>query len=189
MTFDDEARLIEKLRAIEALHAGASTEGEAAAAEAAKARILARLAELAATDPPVEFKFTLADSWSRRLLVALLRRYEIRPYRYKRQRYTTVMARVPTRFVDETLWPQYEQLNSILRAHLERVTERVIGQALAAESAEAEVVEESPPLLSATAEPAAEETAEETAQETAQETTEETAERNRRKRRRRKRKR
>lgn len=154
-SFDDELKLIEKLRAIEALHAGAATPGEAAAAEAAKARILARLAELAATDPPVEYKFTLADMWSRRLFVALLRRYGIRPYRYKRQRYTTVMARVPERFVDETLWPQYEQLNTILREHLERVTERVVGQALAADFAEAEIVEETPQLASASPEPPA----------------------------------
>ncbi len=148
MILDDEARLIEKLRAVEALHAGAATAGEAAAAKAAKARILARLAELAATDPPIEYKFTLADLWSRRLFVALLRRYGIQPYRYKRQRYTTVMAQVPARFVDETLWPQYEHLNTILREHLERVTARVVGKALAADFGEAEVVDESPQLVS-----------------------------------------
>jgi hypothetical protein len=40
----------------------------------------------------VEFRFSLADQWSRHLLVALLRRYGIKPYRYSRQRRTTVMV-------------------------------------------------------------------------------------------------
>ena len=51
-------------------------------------------------------KFQLADEWRRRLMVALLRRYGLRPYRYSGQRYTTVMARVPKSFVDGTLWPE-----------------------------------------------------------------------------------
>ncbi len=48
----------------------------------------------------------MPDMWPRRVFVALLRRYGIRPYRYRRQRYTTVMAKVSQRFVDDTLWPQ-----------------------------------------------------------------------------------
>lgn len=138
----EEARLIAKLRAIEALYAGATTADEQAAAEAARGRILDRLAQVAATDPPVEYQFTLGDRWSRQLFVALLRRYELRPYRYKRQRYTTVMVRVPKRFVDETLWPEYEQLSTVLREHLAAVTDRIVAQVLSADDAEAEVVDE-----------------------------------------------
>ncbi len=44
----------------------------------------------------------MGDMWSRKVFVALLRRYGIRPYRYKRQRYTTVMAKVSKKFVDRT---------------------------------------------------------------------------------------
>jgi hypothetical protein len=54
MATPDEAALIEKLRRIEALHAGATTPGERDAAANARQRILARLAELAAADPSVE---------------------------------------------------------------------------------------------------------------------------------------
>jgi hypothetical protein len=54
----DDAKLIEKLRRIEALHAGATTEGERVAAAEAKKSILARLAE---TTPPVEYRFSLAE--------------------------------------------------------------------------------------------------------------------------------
>lgn len=130
-------RLIEKLRRIEALFAGAATEGERTAAGAALERILGRLGEAAARDPAVEYRFTFDNEWSRKLFMALLRRYGIEPYRYYRQRYTTVMARVPKSFVDETLWPEYEALNAALREHLQEVAERVIAQAVSPDLSEA----------------------------------------------------
>ena len=142
----DEAKLIERLRRIEALHAGATTEGEQLAAEQARERILARLKELAAEDPPVEYKFTMSDMWSRRVFVSLLRRYGLEPYRYRRQRYTTVMVMVSPRFVDETLWPEFEALDETLRSYLETVTQRVVKQVLGADDAEARVVTEPPQL-------------------------------------------
>ncbi|MDP6058835.1 MAG: hypothetical protein QGH33_08080 [Pirellulaceae bacterium] len=131
--------LTRKLQAIEALFAGAKTPGEQQAADAAAKRILSRLEEVARQDPPIEYQFTVRDSWSRKLFVALLRRYGLTPYRYHRQRYTTVMVRVPKSFVDKTLWPEFEQLNETLSQYLADVTNRVITDALHADSAEAEV--------------------------------------------------
>src|SRR5436309_1965380 len=98
----DEATLIDKLRLIEQLFARPGTEGEKVAAERAKQRILERLESWTRVDPPVEFKFTMQDMWSRKLFVALLRRYGISPYRYTGQRHTTVMAKVSKAFVHET---------------------------------------------------------------------------------------
>lgn len=138
----DEKRLIEKLRAIEALFAGATTPGERVAADRARQRIRERLEAWEREDPPVEYRFTMADMWSRKVFVALLRRYGIRPYRYRRQRYTTVMARVSQRFVDETLWPEFQEISSSLRAYLGEVTERVVSQVIHTDSSEAEVVAE-----------------------------------------------
>ncbi|MFP4099057.1 hypothetical protein [Coleofasciculus sp.] len=60
-------------------------------------------------------------------------------YRYYRQKYTTVMARVPVSFVDETLWPEFQQLDETLRSYLEEVTNRVISTSIYADSSEAEV--------------------------------------------------
>jgi len=139
MNNTDEQRLIEKLRRIEALFAGAATPGERDAAAQARDRIRARLTEQQAADPPVEFSFSMQDLWSRRLLVALLRRYGIRPYRYRRQRYTTVMARVPQRFLDETLWPEFQELNKVLTGFLADVTDRVIREGIAADTSDVEV--------------------------------------------------
>jgi hypothetical protein len=135
----DEQRLIEKLQRIEALFAGAATPGEREAAAQARERIRARLRDQQQTDPPVAYTFPLRDQWSRTLLIALMRRYGIPPYRYPRQRHTTVMARAPRRFVDEILWPEFQQLNRTLAAFLTQVTQRVISEGIAADSSEVEV--------------------------------------------------
>ena len=70
----DDARLREKLRKIEALFAGAGTEGERLAAEAALERVRARLTELGRHEKPTEFQFSVPDTWSRHLFLALCRR-------------------------------------------------------------------------------------------------------------------
>lgn len=135
----EEQKLIEKLQRIESLFAGATTTGEKVAAANALDRIREKLTDVQKLDPPVEYKFTLTDMWSKKLFLALLRRYGIEPYRYYRQKYTTVMARVPVSFVDETLWPEFQELDETLRSYLEEVTNRVISTSIYADSSEAEV--------------------------------------------------
>ncbi len=135
----NEEQLIERLRLVENLFAGAATAGEREAAANARDRIRRRLADLQRSDPAVEYKFSMNDTWSRQLLLALLRRYGISPYRHAGQRHTTVMARVSRQFVDEMLWPEFLEFNEILRAYLSEATERVISKTLNADSSEAEV--------------------------------------------------
>jgi hypothetical protein len=137
----DEARLIEKLRRIEALFAGAATDGERVAADRARDRILERLRILEQEAPPAEFRFSMTDMWSRKVFVALLRRYGIRPYRYSGQRYTTVMARVSKPFVNETLWPEFQEISATLHNYLSEVTDRVISKVIHQDFSEAEAVE------------------------------------------------
>jgi hypothetical protein len=139
MSFNEE-QLIERLRSIERLFDGATTPGEREAAANAMDRVMQRLAEMKDTNPDTEYKFTLGDGWSRRLFVALLRRYGLKPYRYSGQRRTTVMVRVPRRFVDETLWPEFEKLSSTLRAFLDDITDRVIRESVFADDSEPEEV-------------------------------------------------
>ena len=88
----NEQKLIEKLRLIDALFSGAATRGEEVAAELARERILERLRLMEKAEPLVEYRFSMADMWARKVFVAMLRRYGIKPYRYSRQRYTTVMG-------------------------------------------------------------------------------------------------
>ncbi len=132
-----DARLREKLRKIEALYAGAGTSGERDAAEAALSRLRARLAEREAAETPVEVKFSLGDEWSRRLFVALCRRYGLEPYRYRRQRRTTVVVRLPQSFCDQVLWPEFCELDNELRHYLDQVTSRLISEDVFADTSEA----------------------------------------------------
>ena len=142
----EEAALREKLRKIEALFAGAGTAGERNAAEAALERVRARLAELRRRDAPIEMQFSLPDQWSRRLFLALCRRYGLDPYRLYRQRRTTVMLRVPKGFVDQVLWPEFQELNRALTQYLNEVTTRVIRDTVHGDTSEAaEVPEGLPP--------------------------------------------
>ena len=138
----DEARLIEKLRLIEALFAGAKTAGEKDAADRAKQRILERLKSIEEADPPIEFKFTLHDMWQQKVMIAILRRYGLRPYRYRAQRYTTVMNKAPKRFVTETLWPEFQEISRTLRTYLSEVTERVVSELICRDNPEAAIVDE-----------------------------------------------
>ncbi|RZB34986.1 MAG: hypothetical protein SRB1_00754 [Desulfobacteraceae bacterium Eth-SRB1] len=137
----NETNLIEKLIKIEALFAGAATEGERISAGMARQRILARLEELLPKEPAVEYKFTFADMWSRKVFTTLLRRYDLKPYRYYRQRYTTVMVKAPKTFVDETLWPEFQKINSELGTYLQEVTDRVVKEVLHEDSSDAVVVD------------------------------------------------
>ena len=124
MSLEDELR--DKLRRIEALFAGATTDGERMAAYAAMERIRKRLQDASRVEKPIEMKFTLADEWSRKLFVALCRRYGVAPFRYKGQRYTTVMVKGPRSFLTETLWPEFQQINKALEEYLREATDRII---------------------------------------------------------------
>lgn len=121
-----EEELQQKLAKIERLHAGASTPGEKHSAADAHGRILQRLQQLQRQEKAIEYKFTLTDSWSRRLFIALLRRYDLQPYRRARQRRNTILVRVPESFVDKTLWPEFLELSAQLQTYLDEVTTRVI---------------------------------------------------------------
>ena len=124
MTTEQELR--ERLRKISALFEGATTAGERNAAAAAIERVKKALAGMQRTEQSVEIQFTLPDRWQRRLFAALCRRYGLDPFRYKRQRYTTVMVRAPRSFIDRTLWPEYLELKEALDEYLNEATERII---------------------------------------------------------------
>jgi hypothetical protein len=138
-----EGTLLEKLRKIEALYAGTKVDGEREAARRAAERIRARLAELRGREQEIEYRYTLPDPWKRKLFLALCRRYGLKPYRERGQRYSSVMLRAPKTFQDKTLWPEFMALSQELHAHLEELTERVIREAIDEDVSEA--VESKPP--------------------------------------------
>ena len=137
-----EQSLREKLRKIEALFAGAATDGERLAAGAAAERIRTRLGTAASQEKAIEVKFSIPDMWSRRLFVALCRRYGLRPFRYRRMHRQTIVIRAPNSFVDQVLWPEFEELSAALTAYLSEITERVIREEVHGETGEADEVDE-----------------------------------------------
>ena len=134
----DYEKLIDKLRKLEAVFTGTNYDGERIAASVAIEKIRERLRSVEGTDPPIQYKFTLADMWSRKLFVALLRRYGMTPYRFPKQRHTTVMVRVSPRFVDETLWPEFLELSKTLSEYLTNITDKVISESIFTDTSEAE---------------------------------------------------
>ena len=119
--------------------------GERLAAEAALERVRARLSELGRQDAPIEMQFSMSDQWSRHLFVALCRRYGLKPYRYHRQRRTTVMVRAPRGFVDLVLWPEFSDLDTALKTYLHEVTLRIIREEVFADTSDAQEVPEALP--------------------------------------------
>ena len=103
-----EHLLREKLRKIEALFAGAATDGERLAAGAAADRIRARLGTAAGKETTIEVKFSISDTWSRQLFVALCRRYGLQPFRHRRMHRQTIIIRAPKSFIEYPIrwWSQ-----------------------------------------------------------------------------------
>jgi hypothetical protein len=137
-----ERELKEKLRKIEALFAGTTIAGEKAAAGAAAERIRAQLRQAEASEVSIEVQFSLPDPWSRRLFVALCRRYGLSIYRYPRMKRQSVILKAPKAFVDRVLWPEFCQINEALSEFLAHVTDEVIREEVFGETGEAAEVPE-----------------------------------------------
>ncbi len=106
-------------------------------AAAAVERVTAALRKTVSAEQPIEHQFSLPDRWQRRLFSALCRRYGLEPYRYKRQRYTTVIVRAARSFVVQTLWPEYQELRAALDDYLNDATERIIREEVYRDAGEA----------------------------------------------------
>ena len=148
MSTDDETRLVEKLRKIELLFARSPFPGERAAAGTAADRIPHRIRQLEKAERTIEFRFSLPDTWSKALFIALLRRYNLSPYRHRGQRRMTVMVKVTASFVNEVLWPEFQEPNGTLRAHLDSVTSSIIKRAIHANDADVDERTEQAPNAS-----------------------------------------
>jgi hypothetical protein len=125
-----EGTLVERLRRLEALHAGTKFDGEREAARRAAEKIRGRLAELRGHEKDEVYRYSLPDPWERKLFLALCRRYGLKPYREPGRRYSTVLVRAPETFQSKTLWPEFQALREELNAQLAELTERVIREAI-----------------------------------------------------------
>lgn len=115
--------LIEKIQKIEALIDGTKTDGERQAATLAKQRILEKLAS-----QPTEFTITTRSLWNKKLFTSLCAKHQLRPYRYSRQRFTTVMVKVSKPFMEQVLWPEFKKYSKILEDLTDEIMENLISK-------------------------------------------------------------
>ena len=122
----------DRLAKLEALFARGATEGERAAAGAALERMQARLDSggKAAAEPEIELQYSLPDVWAVKLFVALCRKHEIKPYRYPRQRRTTVMVRVRKSEFERTIAAEFQSLHRELTGYFSETVEHLIGNVM-----------------------------------------------------------
>ena len=123
----DDKELRAKLAKVEALFRRAASPGEKAADGAAMDRLRGRLGGLDRTrEPEAELQFSLPDTWSVSLFVAVYRKHGVRPYRYRRQRRTSVVVRAREREFNRVVWPEYSSLQTELESYFEDVTDHLI---------------------------------------------------------------
>jgi len=128
----DDKDIREKLAKLEALFARGATAGERAAAGAARDRLQAKLSFVAedGDEPEIELQYSLPDVWSVRIFVALCRKNGIRPYRYPRQRRTTVMVRVRQSSFEQTVAEEFRTLHRELTGYFNEMVEHLIADAM-----------------------------------------------------------
>ena len=124
----------DRLAKLEALFARGATEGERAAAGAALERMQARLdlggGGTSKAEPEIEMQYSLPDVWAVKLFVALCRKHGVKPYRYPRQRRTTVMVRVRKAEFEHTIAAEFQSLHRELTGYFSEMVEHLIANVM-----------------------------------------------------------
>lgn len=128
----DQEGIRARLAKLEVLFARGATEGERAAAGAALERLHARLdvAGKRLDEPEVELQYSLPDVWAVRLFVALCRKHGVEPYRYPRQRRTTVMVKVRKAAFEQTIAAEFQALHRELTSYFDATVNHLIANAM-----------------------------------------------------------
>lgn len=124
----DDVKLRERLEQVEATVTAASAQNELVAA--VEGSQVPRVDFADGSEPAVELRFTVAESWAQKVLVALLMRRGFRPYRKPGQHATTIMVEAPKAFVSETIMVEYAAITGKLESWIDAVTERVIAEVI-----------------------------------------------------------
>jgi hypothetical protein len=95
------------------------------------------LAAAASTELEIEMRFTIPNPRSRRLFIALCRRYGLKPFRYARIKRQTVIVKAPRTFLKRTLWLQFVEIDTALTSYLDDITDKVIREEVHGEAGDA----------------------------------------------------
>jgi hypothetical protein len=72
----------------------------------------------------------MGDRYVKKLFIALARKHGFRPYRYPRQKHTTVNLKGKKSYFDLVLWPEFLDLSDELAFFLEQVTHEIVRNVL-----------------------------------------------------------
>jgi hypothetical protein len=136
----NDAQIRERLAKITALFAGATTDGERNAAEAALRRIEIKMQRAKGPVPEREYRFSLSNPWSLRLFIALCRSKGMKPYRYARMRRTTLCVKGEPGVINLELWPEFQQLDDVLNQYLGELADHIISECINPDRSDAEMV-------------------------------------------------
>ncbi len=104
----------------------ASNGDDAGDNHAAGESIRSMLREAEARERSVEMRLTISDPMTMKLLLAVCRRYGLKPYQRPGQHRTTVMLKVPPSFSQKILVPEFQKLSEALAYYFRDITERLI---------------------------------------------------------------
>jgi hypothetical protein len=135
----NDAQIRERLAKIKALFAGATTEGERNAAEAALRRIELKMQRAKGATVEREYQFSL-NAWSMRLFIALCRSKGIKPYRYPRMRRTSICFKGEDAFVKLELWPEFQQMDEVLTQYLNELADHIIAECINPDQSDADTI-------------------------------------------------
>ena len=119
--------ILEKIRKIERLIDGAKSDGEKAAAIEAKRRLDDKKYE-EISDDLIEYRISTEDMWHKKLFMALCRKHNCKPYRYYRQKHTTVMVKISKSYLDNVLWKEYLEYSKQLTSLIHEITGEIISK-------------------------------------------------------------
>jgi hypothetical protein len=122
----DDAKLLERVRVIEARQAGLTPTDSPTLAREAAAALCTMLSEARTRERDATHKVTLPDPWRRVLFTALCRRYGLHLHRHARQQRQTMMVCAPPTFFTRVLWREFEAISSALLDRFDAITERVV---------------------------------------------------------------
>jgi hypothetical protein len=140
--------IADKIRKIEALIAGAKSDGERQAAEFAKKRLQDKVEA-----QPIEYTVRVDSRWKKRLFLAICRKHGLQTYRYARQKYTTTMVQVSRPFMNSVLWPEYNKHASILDKLTEEILNDLISKVHLVKEDDETIIAGELPAMQATAAP------------------------------------
>jgi hypothetical protein len=81
-------------------------------------------------EPETELQYSLPDVWAVRLFVALCRKHGVKPYRYPRQRRTTVMVRVRKTAFEQTIAAEFQTLHRELTSYFGEMVNHLIANVM-----------------------------------------------------------